>query len=270
MFEILKVFVEQAFKLVNVEFFMKNNDRNKLASLGVDLFQLYTALNSIYVTGMSIIDEIERLVAHKKILGMDFETKVRPEEMYTIRHLLRKQKNNIIRFSNHFLKLTRQLDIIDPKLSRSLPMFLSEKQNIITAILDEIDKAAPEDSTESWIRGDDDYLNNSCIFSNTFEMKLLNKSKRRGSYRFFDNLPSEGYGQDQQKVNFSRMRSEHVDALEIYLEIRQPREQMKSLHAILDQFHDALVKNFETKDILARVKPSDRLDDDYIHDRFYP
>jgi len=61
-FEILKVFVEQVLKLINIESLLKQRDKRKLSSIGADLFSLYSNLNAIYVTGLQIVAEIEQTV----------------------------------------------------------------------------------------------------------------------------------------------------------------------------------------------------------------
>ena len=43
MFEILKVFIEQVFKLVNIDGLLKERDKKRLSAIGADLFSLYTS-----------------------------------------------------------------------------------------------------------------------------------------------------------------------------------------------------------------------------------
>jgi hypothetical protein len=58
MFEVLKIFIQQAFKLLNIPELVKARKETQLAELGVSLFALYSSLNRILVCGLQIVDEL--------------------------------------------------------------------------------------------------------------------------------------------------------------------------------------------------------------------
>jgi hypothetical protein len=84
LFEILKIFIEQTFKLINIDPLLKSRERHRLSSLGVDLFSLYTSLNGIYVTGLLIVREIEQTIERWD----RYRTEGRAEEPIKFAHLI--------------------------------------------------------------------------------------------------------------------------------------------------------------------------------------
>jgi hypothetical protein len=72
MFEILKIFVEQLVKALNLEVLLARRDKSKLAEVGASLFSLYSSLNGIYVHGREIascIRDILRDYENSKQVG---------------------------------------------------------------------------------------------------------------------------------------------------------------------------------------------------------
>jgi hypothetical protein len=66
MFEIIKLFVEQALKLLNIKELVTARKGAKLAEIGVELFELYSSLNRILVCGLQIVDDLEEVVRRRK------------------------------------------------------------------------------------------------------------------------------------------------------------------------------------------------------------
>jgi hypothetical protein len=63
MFEVLKIFIEQAFKLINISALVNARKGTKMAELGVNMFELYSSLNRVFTCGLRIIDSIEHIIS---------------------------------------------------------------------------------------------------------------------------------------------------------------------------------------------------------------
>lgn len=131
MFEILKVFIEQVFKLVNIENLLKERDKRKLSSIGADLFSLYANLNAIYVTGLQIIAEIEQTLDRWDRYRREKRAE-EPIDFYKLKELVQIQRRNIIWFGQSFVSLSKYLDVVDPKTARTVALFLSTKGCVAT------------------------------------------------------------------------------------------------------------------------------------------
>ncbi len=134
MFEILKVFVEQIFKVINLETLIKGSDRKKLSEIGAHLFSLYTILNSIYITGRSIVAEIEA--------GIDRWEHQKKEDpfLFQLNDMLEAQTKNIKDFCLAFVQFSRYIDIIDPQSVRDISIFIETKRNIVNVLTEEMKK----------------------------------------------------------------------------------------------------------------------------------
>jgi hypothetical protein len=66
MFEIVKLFIKEAMKVINIKDLVKARKDSRLASLGVEMFDLYSSLNGVLVCGLRIVDQIESLMKEAK------------------------------------------------------------------------------------------------------------------------------------------------------------------------------------------------------------
>jgi len=239
MFQIIKLFVESVVKLVNIDALVKHRDKAKLANIGVDLFELYATLNSIYLTGKKIVQSIENT--------LEQDERNKPKNRFKgnvsssrLGHLLEEQANNLVRFRNSYEVLSRHLNIVDPDSTREVSLFIEGKANVLYVLTTEMKVQTTRGSN---------------IFSQSFEDALLDvvRSGRRrasphGVPRFW-----ELRRQSEESISISNITDENLAFLKDYLRKRRPIEQLEVLRQILERLHESLVKNFEIKDILVKV-----------------
>lgn len=242
MFEIIKVFVEQVFKLINIDSLLKGRDKHKTADVGVELFSLYSNLNSIYVVGTAIVREIDNTIARWDRYRKE-ERKEEPIEFYHLNDLLQLQQNNIIWFCKDFLHLTMYIDIIDPQTSRTLQLFLSEKSNVLRRLLSVMSpKISSPDTSSAFfnIALERNFLG--AINDIVLQPHLRNKE-----------IVDKIHGLREENINFYRLSAKDINFLRGYLRDRKPPEQLESLRLMLDQLYAKLIANFELKDVILRV-----------------
>lgn len=252
MFEIIKVFVEQVFKLISIDRIIQKKEKHKLSLIGVDLFSLYTNLNNIYVTGLLILQEIEKRINQWEEIK---QTGRKTVNLYRLPDLLSIQSQNISWFAISFARLSRHIDIVDPEATRAISLFLSTKKNIMGILLHQINsqniRMLQPSSTTS---------RPALLFSMAFEDSLLQAvdsakhSKYSGGWRTNELLLEkvDYSGEDTMEIRHEVSERE-IQFLSDYLRTRRPAEQLDALRLILDRLHERLIANFEVKDVLLRV-----------------
>jgi hypothetical protein len=259
MFEVIKLFVEQVFKILNIEAIAKLRDRRNLAELGADLFALYTTLNFIYVTGLRIVSEIETIVRkyNQYIEENRFDGGV---SGFDLPELCNDQLRNLRTFAAAFTRIYGIMNIVDPRATREMHIFIGNKVNIIYEISGHLNGKY-----------------NNLAFSPTYEENLINVIKEAKTalqdehdntnifqrnehmFRIFDIEKNEKLldgltkPESESLNDISYLSEEDVHLLSRYLETRKPRDQLEKLRDILDKFHENLLKNFELKDLLLKV-----------------
>jgi hypothetical protein len=110
--------------------YSRKETRKKVSAIGADLFSLYTDLNSIYVVGIKIVKEIEDTIGRWNRYRSEGRAE-EPINFYHLHELLSVQRRNIIWFGNSFVRLSRYLDVVDPKTARAVALLISGKSNIV-------------------------------------------------------------------------------------------------------------------------------------------
>ena len=248
MFEILKLFIEQVFRTLDIKSLLKSHKQAKLAEIGADLFALYSTLNSIYTCGNRILEEVEDIVARSA------ETRGGTRYRYAgrLRSLLEEQANNIADFSQAFTRLARVIDVLHPDIAFRMSLFITPKKNIVGFLLANMSGMNAEKG--------------SFLFGTATESNLISLLERAHAQRSADNLsPFYDYmrlvGEAIESTRDVREEIALVDHLSDqsliilaeYLKARKPREQLETLRPILAELHATLAKSFEVKEILLKV-----------------
>jgi hypothetical protein len=243
LFEILKIFIEQAFKLINIDALSKSRDRRKLASIGADMFSLYTSLNGIYVIGLLIVEEIEKTIERWDRYRREGKPE-EPIEFYTLNSLLDRQVGNIVAFGNSFIRVAYQIDVIDPDATRRMALFISTKKNIISLLIYQLIYSRSPTSL---------------VLSASFEKSLIAAVGKAQAtdlelrYDLNDKLLHNIDCNKEDAIATKALSGKEVAALTMYLTERRPREQLEYLKCVLEKLHEKLVTTFEVKDVLMRV-----------------
>jgi hypothetical protein len=216
MIDLIKVFIEEAFKLLDIPKLLKARKQTELAKLGADLFALYSSLNKIIVMGNRIVDRIEGIIEIKE----RYEKEGRVDEPIPALNLiqvLEQQGMNLAAFSGPFVRLAGSIDVIHPDASRKMMRFLSIKTGAITFL--------------------------TAILRNPEKIPLFAVKPEQARE-----------GQKPKSVTLAeRISAEDVKTLKRYLKQEDPRRGLAQLEGIARELHKALTDNFKIEDVLLAV-----------------
>jgi hypothetical protein len=247
MFEIIKLFIEQVFRALDIKSLLESHKRAKLAKIGADLFALYSTLNSIYTCGNRILEEIDDIVPRSAETGGG----TRYRYAGRLRSLLEEQSNNIVDFSQAFTRLARVIDVLHPDIAYRMSLFITPKKNIVGFLLANMSGVNAEKG--------------SFLFGAATEGNLISLLEKTPEHRSADNLSlfydDMRLGQAIESAQDVRETIALVDHLSDqsliilaeYMKTRKPREQLETLRPILADLHATIAKSFEVKDILLKV-----------------
>lgn len=195
-----------------------SQEREEMSTLGYDLFKLYSALNSIYTNGIQIVDLIESDI--RKADTRSEHISVLQGE--TLSRLVAQQRHIGLAMDT-VADLAEVLQITSPTTLKSLIPFLNVKSDLIDWLL-KVDQASMT------------------IRLGDFENLKLEASKIEPNYQTFI-VP---YDQDGVAGN-------PVETLRAYLAYTTPRERLSGLDKCLEEFREAILANFDAKDLIVRA-----------------
>lgn len=245
MFEVIKILIVEIFKMIDVNSIVNRIDKNKKSFVGQSLFHLYHDLNHIYITGITIVDEIDALISRRNRYLKEGRVD-EPIRHSALSHELRIQRENLYSFEQSFEAVALLVDVLDPEVTRRLSLFLCNKINVINLLngvfprhrddlilfLDGPREQQVVDTIKSFFKSDQEYRFGSSLMGDN----LL----RAVEPRFED-------------VDLDNIAPNHLSILEKYLELRKPRAHLEELKDVLHQFRTALLSHFDVEDILIHV-----------------
>ena len=241
MFEIIKLFIQQSFKLLNIPAILKARDQKRLAALGVDMFALYSSVNRIFTDGNCIVDTIEFILQKKD----QYEKGNRLQESiadFGLTDLVQKQRDNIVDFSHAFVGLAKAVDVINPEASREMYIFLSGKRTLIEELFDEL--------TNFYV------ARKMTVFGSHSEenlVRLVEDMKVSGRWITLGAWRRTRVDDEIVEINHGQIPVRQLKTLETYLQERKPRKHLDELEGILKDLHESLVKHFKIEDILLKI-----------------
>lgn len=133
MIEFLKILAESLLKWLSPETLRATIRQKRLREIGAELFLLYSSLNEIYVTALSIIKEIEVFsdFIQRKALAGKRKWEYRRDPLKT---LLRQQKVAIGRLCQTLNELRHELKVLSPEVYSVLEAFFEYKRSMIDSL----------------------------------------------------------------------------------------------------------------------------------------
>lgn len=227
MFEIIKILVDNFLQALNLKDVKKNIESKKIRNVGTDLFVLYTCLNDIFITGSSIVNELERYTQwmNRKIS----EGKDRESYLTQINFLLEQQRWHLMKFVKAIKALKEELLLISPSSYQMLYPLIHGKINIVGDLIHTLSSGTLTVYDENQVK------------------KFIEENNRK---RFeFNNLPKaiENLG------DLSYIGKDKLLDVENYLNNRNPREVLAQIENVLNDLHKSIKENFSVNDILIGV-----------------
>jgi len=255
MFEVLKLFIQSLFDVLDLKGLRTRQADSKIAQVGAELFLLYSALNSVYVAGIQIVDRIdgaiERSVSGDAVSREGSAIFVYGNGLHTA---LSYQFEKIREVDRLYRDLAHVIDIVDGGAASRIDLFLNDKMNIIQFLLGQLGKYSLDDDEQD-----------SLLFSASVEDEIIQRlfgrwpvtetpsqpwwltPRRRWIYNLYQRDDSERI-ESYHKIPLAK-----IDVLRQYVIERKPRDQLRELRALLDDFHDSLASTFSIRDVLLEV-----------------
>lgn len=224
MIEFVKLIVDVVLKAVPG--IVSRNERDKAAYLGADLFLLYVQINDVLVRAEEIVTQMERF---------DRATDV---ELASARgallDLVRQQISDIQVITERLQELRWELNVLDGQSAVALDFLLGMK----TSALDVLSHALTLDH----------------LPLGTTSVEVGDEGIRWPDIRpawdarwmVLRNLRQELGGENP-------TRDDEVRRIRVYLQHRQPREEMRAIRENLETLREAIAANFTIQDILIRA-----------------
>lgn len=252
MLEVIKILIEEAFKLINIKRIVSSYKGNQKANIGEILFNLYSDLNQIYVTGSIMVDEIEFVVRKRKqYLSEKRDNETIPD--IRLSRIVKAQQSALYRFAVSFQRATNLIDVVDPETTRRLTLFLHTKINILN-LLNGVFVGKRKD----------------LLLSSDAESKILSvideffrekdSNNKRGNR--IQNELEQAVSLVGPEINVGQITVAQAAQFERYIELRKPREHLEELKIISSNFREEIIKNFSIEDILLKVGSRHNVDDD--------
>ena len=260
MIEILKILAENLVKLISPEAISKAHKRKKLNDIGIEVFLLYSSLNSVLVHGHEILKELERGLVWMKRKVSEGE----PERIYyqSITFRLNQQLLLLKQFVEAYNRLRNVLEIIEPELKLNLYPIINGKINAI--VLLELAISGRNTPTrlvsinmEKLISiTDNDSLNNT-----DFLKTLRSASNGFEGDEFFNDLIIEEGIKDTDNI-----RADSFQIIENYLNSGIPRERLALIEKYAKLLREKILQNFSVEELILRVGDKrGSLKEEFIH-----
>jgi hypothetical protein len=251
MFEVLKIFIEQAFKLINISALVNARKGTKMAELGVNMFELYSSLNRVFTCGLRIIDSIEHIISkHDQYKRENRLGEYIPA--FDLDDLLQDQARNIVDFSHAFSNLSAAVDVMDPDAARIIKIFLAGKGNVVSELINMMNIKAGHATPMFGVSAEENLLEyitgkNAMAHKGKAEIlelrRAISDSRARRAKAVAEECIDYSYG-----IPISK-----IPVLRRYLKERRPREHLDQLKDILQNLHDVPKRNFKLEDVLLLV-----------------
>jgi hypothetical protein len=211
----------------------------KFHELGAGLFLLYVKINECLMAGSALIRSLE---VYRDRMGDHLRNGSDPYALtagHWVAYNAQVQRNRLAEIGNLILSLSTELQIIDGESFRALLPLLTGKFNALDSLLAVMDRGIPLTFYES-------------LEQHRSSLELNAYSKNHGNAR--QNLRSDlGAGTVLTDREWGEDAYRQVSH---YLEVRQPRKQLKEIERVLDVMHASIEAEFTMKDILLTVGDS--------------
>jgi hypothetical protein len=232
MFELIKIIIENIFRMIDFGAILKAKKSRDMSDVGVELLRLYVIINKIYVTGKELLDEIERLRAYFK-KWEEYGSPRQSVEGTGVVEALAAQRENIRDLRGILRILSTTLAIVDPKTLRELGIMVTSKER---TIFDHIQAELQEQRSGAY------------LFSVARERQLIAWLDRGELKKEPELAGSAGVLPTLRSVTM-----DSIEKIQRSFEIQKPQEQLDKLREILDQFHKELTEKFDVTDLITKV-----------------
>jgi hypothetical protein len=215
MIEVAKLIVDTVVKQLDIGKLLAYRKAKKRTDIGYRLFQLYVELTSMYLAGVALVDEIERVLAASK---KNKNSKINTPLKAMIARQRSAVKNCLIAFGELYLQY---LLLLDPSIVDNLREVKAKELRFRE--LSELDWAAePVKITDADL---DEYV------------------KR----------PRSPALTQQPEFKKDRISPRTIETLKKHLKKHKPREGLANIKKAIDSLHKAISDNFKVEDLLLKV-----------------
>ncbi len=255
MIELIKIFVVQAYQILDINSFITKRKRSNSHGLGSELLVLYTGLNGLYIAGSNTVEELQKLQRQaSRYVQESRETQVIMS--HKLAEMLNRQSVRLKMFAEAFQRLVDIMNIGDPETSREMSFFLSGKINLInyvSMILTSSNTAryaglAFSRSTE----------NNFIAVVQKFQksgLKNTDQIDSRGPDSFSSQL-STSLDQAEKINKYSEVTLSEIEIIKNYLEQADTSKYLVEIKTILFDLYSILTKHFKVEDVLLKAGDS--------------
>jgi hypothetical protein len=252
MIQLITVFVKQAYKNVDVDSFIRKNKENEPEDFASELLVLYTALNGIYIAGLNILQELDR-IQKQALRYLNEKREMQLIMTHDLAEGLNREAARLKTFAESIQRLIDITNIRSQEKSRKMSFFLDGKVNFVNYI--------------SMILTSNNVNRYSGLaFSRTTERNFLQvledfqKSGLRNTYRIQDRgsqsfaaRVSESLDQAEKLNKYSEFSIQEVKILKDYVEGNNLDSYLDEQKLILHKLYCVLVRNFKVLDIVLKA-----------------
>jgi hypothetical protein len=234
--------LERILGMIDIQKIIEYKKNNKRTEIGADLFLLYVTLNEIYVTGLEIVQELEKLVQRRDRPPVTGDS----SKLFTdLSAKIIKQKNNLLRFLASFNRLDAELQLIDRDSYNAIRGFVYPKMGLLDHLLHVLNRDGKTEFSLFFLS--EKQINE--VLTNEYDDPLGISTGFRGPLKRWDfERWNRARISDIDQISVSQL-----DVINEYLELRKPRKQLEFIKSDLDRIYDGLIKHFTVEELLIKV-----------------
>ncbi|MEO1033697.1 MAG: hypothetical protein AAFX55_20095 [Bacteroidota bacterium] len=234
MIEVLKILASNLLKILSVENIANVRKNKKLNNLGVEIFLLYSNLNTILVCGREIIKELEN--ASRWMKRKIDHGEINREYQNQISSLLKNQLIQLNQFIQAYYRIGNQLELLSPEFKLNLYPIIGDKISVLS-ILTRCISGEIGQSTQL-ISIDEKRI-----------IELMENPRRFYGFREAEELIVINHGIE----NTDNLTAESYDIIQRYLESGIPYKRLDEIESLTKKLNVLIKENFTIDNILIAV-----------------